>query len=116
VNAALTWWVYRESGMHPYNRGWLKPLGAGLGTAAVVLVGRGLLPDGSVGALAGLVLLGVAYLGLLALLGIDAEDRLVLRELAGRARRRSAAAAGGAERGASDALTGTAATGGSEPS
>ncbi len=116
VNAALTWWVYRESGMHPYNRGWLKPLGAGLGTAAVVLVGRGLLPDGSVGALAGLVLLGVAYLGLLALLGIDAEDRLVLRELAGRARRRSAAAAGGAERGASDALAGTAATGGSEPS
>ena len=90
VNAALTGWVYREVGMHPYNRGWLKPLGAGLGTAVVVLAARGFLPAGGGGELAGLLLLGVAYLGLLALLGVDAEDRLVLRELAGRARRRSA--------------------------
>jgi O-antigen/teichoic acid export membrane protein len=90
VNAALTGWVYREVGMHPYNRGWLKPLVAGMGTAVVVVAARGFLPAGGGGELAGLLLLGVAYLGLLALLGVDAEDRLVLRELAGRARRRSA--------------------------
>jgi hypothetical protein len=113
VNAALTGWVYREAGMHPYNRGWLKPLGAGLGAALVVLAGRPLLPAGSLGQLAGLALLGVAYLGMLAMLGVDAEDRLVLRELAGRARRRAPTAA---ERGASEALAGSAATGGSEPS
>jgi O-antigen/teichoic acid export membrane protein len=112
VNAALTGWVYREVGMHPYNRGWLKPLGAGVGTAAVVLAARGFLPSGSVGALAGLVLLGVAYLGLLALLGIDAEDRLVLRELAGRARRRSATT----DEQAVAAAPAGAASGGGEPS
>jgi O-antigen/teichoic acid export membrane protein len=92
VNASLTGWVYRVTGMHPYNRGWLKPLAAGLGAAVVVVAGRGFLPAGSVGELAGLALLVVAYLGLLAMLGVDGEDRLVLRQLAQRGLRRSPAA------------------------
>jgi O-antigen/teichoic acid export membrane protein len=89
VNVALTGWVYRVVGMHPYNRGWLKPLAAGVGTAAVVLAGRRFLPTGDAGALGGVVLLLVAYLGMLALLGVDAEDRVVLRQLVQQARRRS---------------------------
>jgi hypothetical protein len=85
-------------GMHPYNRAWLKPLAAGLATAAVVAAGRSLLPGGDGGALAGVALLGVAYLGTLALLGVDAEDRVVLRQLLRRAGPPSdqAAARGGA--------------------
>jgi O-antigen/teichoic acid export membrane protein len=92
VNAGLTTQVWRETGMHPYERGWLKPLGAGLGAAAVTVVARVLLSEGAAGELAGMVVLGVSYLALLALLGFEEDDRAVLRQLLRRTRRRSAPA------------------------
>jgi O-antigen/teichoic acid export membrane protein len=94
VNAGLTTQVWRDTGMHPYDRGWLKPVAAGLGAAAVALVARVLLSEGAAGELAGMVVLGVTYLGLLALLGFEEDDRAVLGQLVTRVRRRSAPAKG----------------------
>jgi O-antigen/teichoic acid export membrane protein len=91
VNAGLTTQVWRLTGMHPYDQGWLKPVGAGLGAAAVTVVARALLSEGAAGELAGMVVLGVTYLGLLALLGFEEDDRAVLGQLVKRVRRRPAA-------------------------
>jgi O-antigen/teichoic acid export membrane protein len=115
VNAALTGWVYRVVGMHPYSRGWLKPLAAGLVAAAAVAAGRGLLPAGNAGELAGVLLLGVAYLGTLALLAVDADDRVVLRQLARRARRPAAPGEAAADARPPEAVVGSATVGGGEP-
>jgi O-antigen/teichoic acid export membrane protein len=92
VNAGLTTQVWRLTGMHPYDRGWLKPLVAGLVAAAVALVTRVLLSEGAAGELAGMVTLGVTYLAVLALLGVEEDDRAVLRQLLTRVRRRPAPA------------------------
>jgi O-antigen/teichoic acid export membrane protein len=86
VNAGLTAQVWRLTGMHPYDRGWLKPLAAGLGAAAVTALARVLLAEGAAGELAGMVVLGMSYLGLLALLGFEADDRAVLQQLVKRVR------------------------------
>ena len=93
VNAGLTTQVWRLTGMHPYDRGWLKPVGAGLGAAAVAVVARALLSEGAAGELVGMVVLGVAYLGLLALQGFEEDDRAVLGQLVKRVRRRPSPAA-----------------------
>jgi O-antigen/teichoic acid export membrane protein len=93
VNAGLTTQVWRLTGMHPYDRGWLKPVGAGLGAAVVTVVARVLLSEGAAGELAAMAVLGVAYLALLALLGFEADDRAVLDQLVKRVRRRSSPAA-----------------------
>jgi O-antigen/teichoic acid export membrane protein len=93
VNAGLTTQVWRLTGMHPYDRGWLKPVGAGLGAAAVTVVARALLSEGAAGELVGMVVLGVTYLGLLALQGFEEDDRAVLGQLVKRVRRRPSPAA-----------------------
>jgi O-antigen/teichoic acid export membrane protein len=92
VNAGLTTQVWRLTGMHPYDRGWLKPVGAGLGAAAVTVVARALLSEGAAGELVGMVVLGVTYLGLLAVQGFEEDDRAVLGQLVKRVRRRPAPA------------------------
>jgi O-antigen/teichoic acid export membrane protein len=89
VNAGLTAQVWRVTGMHPYDRGWLKPVAAGLGAAAVAAVARVLLSEGAAGELAAMLVLAATYLGLLVLLGFEEDDRAVLGQLLGRLRRRS---------------------------
>jgi O-antigen/teichoic acid export membrane protein len=71
-------WVLER--IQPYDRSFLKPLAAGLGSAAIAGV-VGLLAPGSatfVWAVVGAVLILGAYVGLLVLLGLAPEDRTVL--------------------------------------
>jgi O-antigen/teichoic acid export membrane protein len=93
VNVLRVVQVRQVLGIFPYDRRFLRPLGAGLigGTVALLLPLAGLDP------LPRLVLrvlvLGVVYLGALAAFGIDPVDREVARSLRDRLRRRPGAAA-----------------------
>jgi O-antigen/teichoic acid export membrane protein len=100
VNLLRLWQVYRFLGLAPYDRRFLRPLAAGLaaGAAARLLPLPGL--HGPLELAARCLLLGVLYLGSLAGLGIEQEDRQVARDIlarAGRARRRRAAPDGAAQ-------------------
>ncbi|MFB6124838.1 MAG: lipopolysaccharide biosynthesis protein [Halanaeroarchaeum sp.] len=75
----------RFEGLWPFDRSFLPPIGAGLVALAVMWGVHQLLPVGG-GALLGIPVGLLAYLGTLALVGVDARDRLVVRELAGRYR------------------------------
>jgi O-antigen/teichoic acid export membrane protein len=93
VNLLRLWQVHRVLGFGPYDRRILRPLAAGLVAGAVAR----LLPLPGLHGLPGLgvrcLLLGVLYLGLLAALGIEPEDRQVARDTLarlGRAGRRRA--------------------------
>jgi O-antigen/teichoic acid export membrane protein len=81
-------------GIFPYDRSFLRPLGAGLigGTVALLLplAGMDLLPRLVLRTL----VLGVAYLGALVAFGIDPVDREVARAFRDRLRRHPAAASG----------------------
>jgi O-antigen/teichoic acid export membrane protein len=95
VNLLRLWLVHRGLGLGPYDRRFLRPLAAGLvaGAAARLLPLPGL--DGPLELGVRCLLLGVLYLGSLAALGIEQEDRQVARDIlarVGRARRRRAAA------------------------
>lgn len=69
--------------IYPYRLDFLKPLGAGLTSAAVVFfLGKYALPERGLFPLITLaVVLALAYLGLLLLLGLDKEDKIVLDKL-----------------------------------
>jgi O-antigen/teichoic acid export membrane protein len=92
VNVLRVIQVRQVLGIFPYDRRFLRPLGAGLigGTVALLLPLAGLDP------LPRLILrvlaLGVVYLGALAAFGIDPVDREVARAFRDRLRRRPAAA------------------------
>jgi O-antigen/teichoic acid export membrane protein len=87
VNLLRLWQTRRVLGIGPYDRRFLRPLVAGLLAGAVA---RGLPLPGLHG-LPGLglrcALLGVLYLGLLAALGIEQQDREVARAALARLRR-----------------------------
>jgi O-antigen/teichoic acid export membrane protein len=72
--------------MHPYSVAFAKPLLAAAGAAAAVLATRSMLDP--LHELAGLLVLAVTYLGLLAALRFDPEDRAVAQQLLGRMRAR----------------------------
>jgi O-antigen/teichoic acid export membrane protein len=92
VNVLRVIQVRQVLGIFPYDRRFLRPLGAGLIGGAVAL----LLPLAGLEPLPRLVLrvlaLGVVYLGALAAFGIDPVDREVARAFRNRLRRRPAAA------------------------
>jgi len=81
VRATEVWVITR---MHPYSVAFAKPLVAGVGAAAAVLVTRSLM--GSYAELGGLLVLAVTYLGLLVALRFDPEDKAVAQQLLGRFR------------------------------
>jgi O-antigen/teichoic acid export membrane protein len=100
VNLLRLWLVHRVLGLGPYDRRFLRPLAAGLaaGAAAYLLPLPGLHGPLELGVRC--LLLGVLYLGSLAALGIEQEDRQVARDILAhrRARRRRAAAPDAAAR------------------
>lgn len=81
VRATEVWVITR---MHPYSPAFAKPLVAGAGAAAAVLVTRPLL--GSFAELVGLLVLAATYAGLMVALRFDPEDRAVAQQLLGRFR------------------------------
>jgi O-antigen/teichoic acid export membrane protein len=83
VRAVEVWVITR---MHPYSLAFAKPLLAGVGAGVAVLATRSLLAP--LGELGGLLVLAVTYLGLLAALRLDPDDRAVARQLLGRLRAR----------------------------
>jgi O-antigen/teichoic acid export membrane protein len=89
VRAVEVWAITR---MHPYSVAFAKPLVAGIGATAAVLVTRPLL--GGAAELAGLLVLAVTYVGLLAALRLDPEDTAVAQQLLGRLRTRRSAGVG----------------------
>jgi O-antigen/teichoic acid export membrane protein len=95
VNLLRLWLVHRVLGLGPYDRRFLRPLAAGLaaGAAARLLPLPGL--HGPLELAVRCLLLGALYLGSLAALGIEREDRQVARDLLARvgwAKRRQAGA------------------------
>jgi O-antigen/teichoic acid export membrane protein len=83
VRAVEVWVITR---MHPYSRAFAKPLLAGLGATAAVLAARQLPVPAAFAEVLQLVLLALTYLGLLAALRLDPDDRAVLARLLGRLR------------------------------
>jgi O-antigen/teichoic acid export membrane protein len=81
VRAVEVWVITR---MHPYSLAFAKPLLAGAGAAAAMLATRPLLAP--LGELGGMLVLAVTYLGLLAALRLDPDDRAVAAQLLGRLR------------------------------
>ncbi|CAN5698882.1 flippase [soil metagenome] len=65
-------------GVQPFGRSFLKPVGASCVMGAVLLSWR-LLPEGFLVQLSGLLVAGLAYLGVLVALGVDEEERQVWR-------------------------------------
>jgi O-antigen/teichoic acid export membrane protein len=87
VNLARLLQVWVLLRMLPFNRATLKGLVAGVGSLAVGLLTRWLL-DPPLRLPVGAILLAAVYVGLLVVLGLGWEDRVVLRELRRRLRRR----------------------------
>jgi O-antigen/teichoic acid export membrane protein len=87
VNLLRLWQIRRVLGIGPYDRRFLRPLFAGLAAGAVAA----LVPLAGVGGFPALgvrcALLGLGYLGLLWVLGIEQEDREVARAALSRLRR-----------------------------
>jgi O-antigen/teichoic acid export membrane protein len=91
VNVLRVVQVHRVLGIFPYDRRFLRPLGAGLigGTVALLLPLAGLEPLSRL--VVRILVLGVVYLGALAAFGIDPVDREVARAFRDRLRRPVAA-------------------------
>jgi O-antigen/teichoic acid export membrane protein len=86
VRAVEVWVISR---MHPYSRGFAKPLLAGLGAVGAVWAARQLLHlHPALDEVLELLVLAATYLGLLAALRLDPDDRVVLKRLLGRLRAR----------------------------
>jgi len=83
--------VYRAERVQPYDRSWLKPIGAALAAAALArLAVDATKLEGAMEAVAAACLIGVIYLALLSLLGVSEEDRAAVQALfRRRARRRT---------------------------
>jgi hypothetical protein len=77
-------------GVGPYDRSWLKPIIAGVASAAIGLgISTALADFGLVArSVAGIAALGVTYAGVLLALGLNDDDRLVLSRAGRRFRRR----------------------------
>ncbi len=75
-------------GVQPFGRSILKPLGATLAGAAVLLAAKLVPAESAAFDLAGLVLAGVAYALVLRIAGLDPEERLVWERIKKRALRR----------------------------
>jgi O-antigen/teichoic acid export membrane protein len=97
VNVLRVVQVRRVLGIFPYDRGFLRPLGAGLigGTVALLLPLAGMDPLPRL--ILRMLVLGSAYLGALLAFGIDPVDREVAKAFRDRLRRRPAPAFGPAE-------------------
>jgi O-antigen/teichoic acid export membrane protein len=91
VNVLRVVQVHRVLGIFPYDRRFLRPLGAGLigGTVALLLPLAGLDPLPRL--VLRILVLGVVYLGALTAFGIDPVDREVARAFRDRLRRPAAA-------------------------
>ena len=77
ANSARVLLAYRIVGVQPFGKSFLKPMVATIAGAAVLLVWR-LVPGDPIWLeIAGLVVAGLAYIGVLKVLGIDAEERYV---------------------------------------
>jgi len=94
---AEVWWLVR---VEPYDLSWAKPLlaGAVAGTVgwmvAMLTQGTGLLLSSALGAAA----LGLAYAGLLVVLGLSDDDRIVVSRAARKFTRRRGGSPGGMAR------------------
>ena len=89
VNIAAVVEVWNLEHLQPYDGTFVKPVAAALAVGLGGLALRAALPPASIGA--GLVeatMVGLAYLGLLIVLGLEPDDRLVLERVVGRMRRR----------------------------
>lgn len=77
-------------GVSPYNRSFLKPIGAAAGAVATAAVAATLVGNDRpvLQVVLGLSLLGVTYVLLLLRLGLSDEDRMILRRVRGRMGRR----------------------------
>jgi len=78
--------VFVITRMHPYSVAFAKPLLAGVGAAAAVLVTRPVLAPSPLGEIGGMLVLAVTYLALLAAMRLDPEDRAVAAQLLRRLR------------------------------
>jgi O-antigen/teichoic acid export membrane protein len=85
-------------GVSPYDRTWLKPILAGAGAAVVGGLVSSPITDVGLAArsVAGIAALGLTYAGLLVVLGLNADDRLVLSRVGRRIGRRRRGPRGGA--------------------
>lgn len=95
VRAVEVWIIAR---LHPYSRSFAKPLLAALGAIVAVWTVRRLPLPSALSELVALLAMGVAYLGVLAALRLDPDDRVVFKRLLGRLRNgngRHAPASGG---------------------
>lgn len=79
--------VYWLTRMHPYSAGFAKPIAAGLAAAGVSRLGVPLLSSGGTGKLLSIAAFLATYVVVMVGLGIDGEDRLVLRRVLKRVRR-----------------------------
>ncbi len=81
------WWLER---LQPFDLGYLKPLAAAAAAAVASRALGGLWSEVHVAsALADVVVMGTTYLGVLVLLGLDPDDRFILRHVMGAAGRRA---------------------------
>jgi len=94
-NVTQAFVLRRFEGLWPFDASFLKPLAAGVAMAGVMLLVRRALVGSLANSLAGPLTVGLglvagtgAYLATLAALGVSDRDRLVVRELVGRYRRR----------------------------
>lgn len=77
INSVRVFQAWRIIGVQPFGRGFLKPVGATIGGAAVLLAWR-LVPGDSIPLeIAGIAVAAVAYLLLLKAFGLDPEERYV---------------------------------------
>ncbi len=94
LRVAEVWWLVRVG---PYDLSWAKPLLAGAAAAtvgwmvAMLTQGTGLLLSSALGAVA----LGLAYAGLLVVLGLSDDDRIVVSRAARKFTRRRGGSPGG---------------------
>lgn len=79
INVVRMLQVHRLLGIHPYNRSYLKLVAAGLVTLAGALYLRSVTPELGLAAIVGILVatMGV-FVGVIALLGIERDDRLIL--------------------------------------
>jgi O-antigen/teichoic acid export membrane protein len=71
-------------GVQPFGRTFIKPMAATLAASAVLIVLRLVLGHSPAMAVAGLASAGIVYLGVLKLIGLEAEERHVIDEVKAR--------------------------------
>ncbi|MCA1707779.1 MAG: polysaccharide biosynthesis C-terminal domain-containing protein, partial [Actinobacteria bacterium] len=92
INTVRVLQVKRYIGVQPFGRSFLKPVGATLIGAALLLLWKFVTPEGFLIELAGVLIAGLAYVFSLRAMGLDAEERYVWERIRARAfKRRSGA-------------------------